>query len=1436
MMGRGPGGGCGTGEMPCRPNCRVTASNSQAAEPEVPAPMEKDTSFPRDVDFFSQARKALCERSPFDAPEDVPGSSALVSSSLTTLPSGLASLLRHSESRKKRKKSYPTADKKSSRATERSKGANIWLETEDYFREVALEDIDALFQLCSSLRSLAATNCFSLPYTRNFKNTRSDSRFNQDNVDYDTNLCLEDTNGMIPTSEVKDGQQHVEIDNVGVQSNGTEPSSPVPPSDFSGSVFWVLGCRNRNLLTSERPSKKRKLLGSDGGFDKVLIGSPCEGDSSTCDFCCKGNLWNDSDKLIVCSSCNTAVHGKCYGVQGDVDDPWLCSKCMKNTEDKDLVKRPCLLCPKQGGASKPVGNSDTSEAEFVHLFCSVWMPEVYVEDLTKMEPIVNLSSIKDIHKKLVCKVCKVKFGTCIRCSHGTCRAAFHPRCAREAKHRLEVWGKYGHDTVELRAFCSKHSGLLGGKSSFGVGERSLTVNCVSVAEKLEEQSSDDHHKIHGNGDKCLTSTDKSSDIEQHDLDSFDSKEEGDAVRRCDPIVVEKIDSKDPNLSGSLDLALLMKKLIHRGKINMKDVSQELDISPDSLDAILAEDRLVPEVRCKIIRWLHNHAYMGSSQRNVKAKLKPAMLAKVETCDFSEVIAGPPPDFTDTVAVKSVPLRRKSKNKIKFCKNDKPFGLSKDMLAGNGMGIEFKVDQLVNEELEGSSKTSTSNVDETRLLQDSVSDSRTAVLSNTQDNMGDYSERCSFKKAESTDVSVSIQKEKESLLYSDIDALLTDLMKMDASSINFIHPCIQQKLLQIHNGMFSKSGTHGCEGIEGIEMSRLGASSDASVCCHHESKYLECNNRVYNHDGYNSDKLFKADELGIFPMSPSDEVEGEIIYFQHKLLSNAVQRKHFTGNLVCNLAANLPTEIDAARKQNWEAVLVNQYIYKLREAKKLGRKEKRHKEAQAILAAATAAAAASSRTSSLRKDAFDECSLNELNVSYGRPGVSSQLIHRPKETLSRVALPRISSQKYSDAVQSVLEISKEHPRSCDICRRSETILNPILVCSSCKVAVHLDCYRNDKESSGPWHCELCEDLLSSKHSGGHSLNFWEKPHFVAECGLCGGATGAFRKCINGQWVHAFCAEWLFQSVFRRGQVNLVEGMDELLKEADVCCVCRRKHGACVRCSYGNCQATFHPTCARTAGFYMNVKFLNGKFQHKAYCEKHSVEPSLKAESQKHSIEELKSIKQIRVELERLRLLCERIIKREKLKARRDLVICSHNILASKRDDCTRSALVENPFFHPDVSSESATTSLKGNVDCCSDAIQRSDEITVDGGAVMKRIKVAVDSTEEKTDDSSTCENALNGRPAERQPFAGKQIPRRSGLSARGMLDDGDLNSRSKKQRVETLQKELVMTSDQASMRNQQLPKGYFYIPVDRLPKEKQNDQETNPPGEPLQPDG
>jgi hypothetical protein len=76
-------------------------------------------------------------------------------------------------------------------------------------------------------------------------------------------------------------------------------------------------------------------------------------------------------------------------------------------------------------------------------------------------------------------------------------------------------------------------------------------------------------------------------------------------------------------------------------------------------------------------------------------------------------------------------------------------------------------------------------------------------------------------------------------------------------------------------------------------------------------------------------------------------------------------------LLAKVVHNLSRELDAFSKRKWDLIFVNQFLRDVREAKKRGRKEKRHKEAQAVLAAAAAAAASSSRNSALRKDVKED---------------------------------------------------------------------------------------------------------------------------------------------------------------------------------------------------------------------------------------------------------------------------------------------------------------------------------------------------------------------------------------------------------------------------------------------------------------------------------
>ncbi|KAJ4701226.1 putative Phd finger protein [Melia azedarach] len=1458
MMGRGADGGCGTEERLFRP-----------AVPKIPAKISETRNDTVTIDVFSQARKVLSERSPFDVGED-----GVLSE--TNLPSGLAGLLKQNDSRKRHKKSHSGADKKSSSKSERSKGTGIWVETEEYFRDLALPDIDALSEV-ASVSSLDCKKCFLIPLCGN------DNGDNV-NVDMNTNVsgreCVRCANGdgdvdaALPEEKVKDQEkkeddtkedekQFMEIDSLADDSLIKEEKNCI--SDSYVGLEWLLGCRTRALLTSERPSKKRKLLGGDAGLEKILVGCPCEGSSALCDFCCAGDIGIAFNKLIVCSTCKVSVHQKCYGVHEDVEGSWLCSWCKEKKNDTgDSVKQQCVLCPKQGGALKPVHGGS---AEFVHLFCSLLMPEVYIQDIMKMEPIMNLGGIKETRKKLVCNVCKVKCGACVRCSHGTCRTSFHPICAREARHRLEVWGKHGCDNVELRAFCSKHSDIHD-NSTPRTGDPCLAIgNDPPVSSNAQGTlSMNKLHKLkisHKNGEKIAVhmesscaDSDRSCDSEETVLS--DSRSNGVAVRmpECGKAqqftnigMLDKSENEDVNPCDSINFILILKKLIDRGKVNVKEIASDIGISPDLLNTTLAQDgSLAPDLRCKIVKWLSNHAYLGGLLKNFKLKIKSSISSKANTGNAdSDGLMVSESEIADPVAVKSVPPRRRTKSSIRMLRDNKMACTSEDICNENGITMDHvKIDQLDGEEAAISSRVSISDTTEKNPADsDGFEDSLLRCPLKSEG----YTAKPSDCGCQSGEASITRQNnnnmlkaDQENPICSTHSLFVPDLIKAAPCSGFYLHPYTHKAM---QGGVLSGNDAHDFGGRGDGEISRLEASSTASVCCNHQDRHSKCDDMICDSDGVKLEQLVKARTWGILELSPMDEVEGEIIYFQHRLLGNAAARKRFADNLVCKVAKSLPQEIDAARMRRWDAVLVNQYLCELREAKKQGRKEKRHKEAQAVLAAATAAAAASSRISSFRKDSLEESASQEdflrSNSHNGRAAISSQVMSRAKETLSRVAGPRVSSEKYSDFLQSVSDFSKEHPRSCDICRRSETILNPILVCSSCKVAVHLDCYRSVKESTGPWYCELCEELLSSRSSGAPSVNFWEKPYFVAECCLCGGTTGAFRKSADGQWVHAFCAEWVFESTFRRGQVNPVAGMlmevqETVSKGIDVCCICRRKQGICIKCNYGHCQTTFHPTCARSAGFYMNVKSAGGNFQHKAYCEKHSLEQRMKAETQKHGIEELKSIKQIRVELERLRLLCERIIKREKLK--RELILCSHEILAFKRDHAARFAHGRIPVFAPDVSSESATTSLKGHTDSfksCSEAFQRSDDVTVDSiSSVKNRVKVPVPmDADQRTDDSSMSQNLFTRKPLERAQFSGKQIPHRAHLS-RSLSNEEEWSSKARKP-CGTLEKEIVMTSDEASMKNRKLPKGFIFVPVDCLPKEKQINQDVCS-AEPVEPDG
>ncbi|KMT20024.1 hypothetical protein BVRB_1g000440 [Beta vulgaris subsp. vulgaris] len=1446
MMGRGADGGCGTEEKPC-PVTKITP----AAKTPAPAPTKSPENVESEilgVDLYSQAVKALSERSPFDSNE-------VVANKVATLPSGLASLLlKQSDSKKKHKRAH--SETKSSRkgsVEKKSKSPSIWNALEDYFRELTLQDIERLYQFSSSFLN-SSDKCFKIPVLGNAIRSSSStignvSKVENGNDDYvpateikeeevlDADVSMPDVAAVRDIEEEvgkeNDKLRDAKIENGTKDSLGVVEEGPLPEYTLPScsSIEWVLGSRNRVFLTTTRPSKKRKLLGETAGLERLIVAQPCGESSSLCNVCSMGDTGDQLNQLVVCKSCNVVVHQKCYGVQGEIDGSWSCSWCKHNIDALDgpasESDRPCVLCPKSGGALKPFQNAGSGRdrsVEFAHLFCSMWMPEIFIDDTRQMEPVL-CHGMKDVRGKVVCNLCKVKLGSCVRCSDGSCRTSFHPVCGREANNKLEIWGKFGCDDIELRAFCAKHSGHMNNPDSVTLesNEENLGATIDSLGASIGPVNKIKKLKIGcKNGNKVtfhMGAADGNSNV-------LGAREGNDSLLKEANLKTKlKLGSgdgqqlSDKGLGGAgedvkrtclPDLALVLKKLVDRGKVSLEQIAAEMGVSEASLASGLPDIHLSPELYSKILKWLKEHSYLDTREKDWRTKLSCLVPSKAElkSDDNADAVAARDLDISD-VSVKSVPPRRRTVGNIRIMKEDNVISLWNNKMQGNGVVIEQE----------------DTNADHGNLSEDSILDGMEEIMVETSglehplaepspttgnillkpNSLSDV-EHNGAEEGTSSGKSSLLDLDQETPSCSSVDAVGYCDRNIEPGIESSVHPYIQKKLDEVQNLLIRRNRDGS------MERDLWDVSQTLSA------EHPVCFDEGVGSNGVNSNNLCKADNMDAVDLLPENEVVGEMIFFQQQLLRNAVTLKRQSDQLVSKIVRDLPHEMDSVRKRRWDSVFTNQYIYDLKEARKQGRKEQRHKEAQAVLAAATAAAAASSRVSSLRKDVVDESSPqeNQLKVNPRLRGSLSSL------SVARAKLdgPKAVSDGYSDVCRFETGMPHELPKSCDICRRSESLLNPILVCSSCKVAVHLNCYRSVKESTGPWYCELCEESSLSKVSRA-SANSWEKLNSDEVCGLCGASDGAFRKSSNGQWVHAFCAEWVFDSTFRRGQVSPVVGMETVVKGSDICSVCHKRSGVCIKCNYGNCQSTFHPSCARSDGYYMYTKYIGGgKMQHKAYCSKHSLEQRTKAETQKHGAEDLKIVKQHRVELEKLRLLCERIVKREKLK--REMVLCNHDIYASKRDSLVVSMLVHRPFSSHE-SSDSATTSLKGHVDgsrSCSDALQRSDDVTVDSALSAKRCIRLSQSTDndQKTEDSSTSHHLPTPKPTDRVSFAGKQIPVRAALASRNFSPSVENRINSRKahvQQIETFEKELVMTSDQASVKNRRLPKGYIYVPIDYL---------------------
>ncbi|KAK9830484.1 hypothetical protein WJX72_011976 [[Myrmecia] bisecta] len=167
---------------------------------------------------------------------------------------------------------------------------------------------------------------------------------------------------------------------------------------------------------------------------------------------CDSDIDFDYDQLVSCDMCGITVHQSCYGVPElpGVDDMWLCRACELKEEGKPPPQ--CCVCPVEGGALKPTDVAGL----WCHATCMQWIPEVTVDDVSRMEPVMNIKGIQKERWELLCCICKQRVGAKVQCT--SCYTAYHPLCARIAGLHMEILdGPEGHDgPVRLVSYCPKH--------------------------------------------------------------------------------------------------------------------------------------------------------------------------------------------------------------------------------------------------------------------------------------------------------------------------------------------------------------------------------------------------------------------------------------------------------------------------------------------------------------------------------------------------------------------------------------------------------------------------------------------------------------------------------------------------------------------------------------------------------------------------------------------------------------------------------------------------------------------------------------------------------------------------------------------------------------------------------------------------------------------
>ena len=538
-------------------------------------------------------------------------------------------------------------------------------------------------------------------------------------------------------------------------------------------------------------------------------------------------------------------------------------------------------------------------------------------------------------------------------------------------------------------------------------------------------------------------------------------------------------------------------------------------------------------------------------------------------------------------------------------------------------------------------------------------------------------------------------------------------------------------------------------------------------------------------------------------SPESETMGELFMTQHELAKQILVNRKRMKDLLVKVVAQLPEEAKYFDERDEDMRKVNKFIEANKEAKRLLKRERRAEQQKENLAAAEAAVAQSTRNSA-------------NSAGRGAPKLLEEDHYFAKPPLNIYTKDPATGQ---DVIYDKYTIQKtDQDLLCTICGQGHSEEpNQIVFCEMCDLAVHQKCYGIEKIPEGEWLCWPCKEY---KLSGAPRKPRWAGGDFTAidkiKCLCCPVKRGAFKRETRsagqnggkpGAWVHVVCAVWNLNigvcapvpgasSSSDQEQVDTIGGTKEAIVASQhlACALCNQKGcGALVKCSHGQCTQYFHPLCARAAGYAMTTKegikgrLYCGRHGHLAEQQqgitptkqkKHGGQPVVKKPPPilLEHIQWLESnftrLKQVRQELERLRLISDVLVKREKTKT---------SLLRAEK------AVSLMRVSHPKAAREMEQKVLLEEKEEEEEKKRRAAAAAAAGTAVAM-------------------DEGGGGS------YSGGDNNNSNKNGGAGGAGGGTKNLLKRKRSNPVVERERVMTLDQAKATNVKLPPGYLYVPI------------------------